>query len=244
MPKLEYLKARYGEVLTPEKWNEMIDKLQETREAGAVTYEGYVLRDLIPVKDLMLNLGIRSLRFLEVHAGYGYFAYGIYPPPPAVWYGGMVERSIWPETDMLLNLGFKNLRWKQVHSGYGYFTEGAWVKDNPVLTTADLPKMERIGFVTGYSAPDMADIFSPDLSAPFDGRVRTKIIGDRDFYAYIKWYPPGVAAAIIAALNAGATIPLNAWHEFDFTVMKDDYVNVRVSPVAVVTVAVFGILGA
>jgi len=75
----EYLKVKTGQVIRSSWANELIDSIQMVAEKGAVDYYGYVHKDLIPDRDLALNLGLENLRFREVHAGYGYFTYGIFP---------------------------------------------------------------------------------------------------------------------------------------------------------------------
>jgi len=96
---------------------------QLIKEKAPPFYGGVLKYDTYPETDLAINLGLSDLRFKQVHAGYGYFAYGVYPPPPAVWYGGVVKEDVYPETDLALNLGFSDLRFKQVHAGYGYFQQ-------------------------------------------------------------------------------------------------------------------------
>ncbi|RKX44972.1 MAG: hypothetical protein DRP27_05355 [Thermotogae bacterium] len=79
MPMFNYLKVKTGQVIRSSWANELIEAIQTVAERGAVDYYGYVRKDLIPETDLALNLGIENLRFKEVHAGYGYFTYGIFP---------------------------------------------------------------------------------------------------------------------------------------------------------------------
>ena len=60
-------------------------------------------------------------------------------------------------------------------------------------------------------------------------------------YVATKWIPAGTVEEIIGYLNARNSIPPESWHEFDFTVMKNDKINVRVYPGMTVTVFVYGL---
>ena len=53
----------------------VVEALDDLYYGGAVTYDGYVQKDLLPVEDLKLKLGDPNLKFKEVNAGYGYFTY-------------------------------------------------------------------------------------------------------------------------------------------------------------------------
>ena len=79
MPKFDYLKVTPGMVIRSSWANELVDAIETVSEYGAVSYEGYISKDLIPDADLAINLGLEDRRFKEVHAGYGYFTYGIFP---------------------------------------------------------------------------------------------------------------------------------------------------------------------
>jgi len=111
-------------------------------------------------------------------------------------------------------------------------------------TLIDEKKPKLLGLMVDYYAPEFIDIFESDLVVQGDGKVRIKITGDRDFYGYLKWIPAGLTQEVISLLNEGRLIPRNAWKEFDFTVMKNDKVNVRVSPSTKVTVAIYNIFEA
>ena len=181
MPMFDYLKVLPGQVIRSRWANDLVDAIQTVAEYGAVDYGGYVHSDLIPDVDLALNLGIQNLRFKEVHAGYGYFTYGIYP--------------------------------------------------HTIL----------LGIQQDYSATEMTNIFDPDLIILFDGIARVKALHEADFYAYLYWIPSATGSAILAALNEGKVIPASVWKEMDFTVSKDDKVNIQVKPGGKVTIAVYNI---
>jgi len=90
MPRYEDLLLRAGEPSIEAWYDRLVSHLTDIAERGAVTYGGYILRDLIPQIDLMLNLGMRTLRLLRVHTLYAYigyapFSYVTYPQPITRW---------------------------------------------------------------------------------------------------------------------------------------------------------------
>jgi len=90
LPTFEELRLRTGEPIVEDWYDKLVDAFVQITEYGAVTYDGYVRRSLIPVLDLALNLGINIYRFLQVHALYSYlsyavFAYQYYPQPVQRW---------------------------------------------------------------------------------------------------------------------------------------------------------------
>lgn len=132
-----------------------------------------------------------------------------------------------------------------IYSHTGYFSENVFVAGRPVIKDGDpvyiRSTLTLLGCAVNYEAPELVDIFSPDLIALFDGKVRTKINLGMDAYVYLKWNPKDVGVDILSTLNAKTAIPSNAWHEFDFTLKAEDKVNVRVSPSGKVTVFVYNI---
>ena len=101
------------------------------------------------------------------------------------------------------------------------------------------PKL--IGYQVDYVAPAMEDIFNPNLVAQFDGKVRVKVIGNNDFYTYMKFKPNVAPIEIIAWLNDGEPIKANTWKEMDFTVNKNDEINVKVFPTTKVSIFIYNI---
>jgi len=292
MPTLEDLKVKPGMLIRSSTWNKMVDWIENLKDLAAVTYEGYVRKDLIPDPDLAVKLGTVQARFLEVHAGHGYFAYDVFVAgkpvseivaAPGYWSGGYVYSDIIPEPDLAIKLGLASNRFLESHIGYGYFTYEVFIGDKKVLKDGDPvyiadfypeakssitqaiddsyvkqidQKLDEIlgyvstkgipsllGYQVSYDAPENTDIFDPDLVVNYDGRVRFKLTLASEAYVYTKWTPSGLATAIISSLNAGYGIPRDAWHEFDFTVMKGDKVNVRVIPGATITIFVYNIRG-
>ena len=85
------------------------------------------------------------------------------------------------------------------------------------------------------------DIFDEDILTEIDGIVRTKISANKDVYVLMKWIPNGTNTSIVFYLNDKTPIPANTWKELDFTVSKNDKVNVRIIPEANVVVFLFNI---
>ncbi len=79
MPKFDYLKVQPGQVIRSSWANDLVDAIEMVSEDGAVTYEGYILNNLIPEADLAINIGAETKRIKTIFAGYGYFTYGIFP---------------------------------------------------------------------------------------------------------------------------------------------------------------------
>lgn len=343
MPSFEDLILKKGQRIKEEWYHRLVRHLNELQAgiatASVVDYYGYAHSDIVPDQDLMLNLGRPGLRWLEVHAGYGYFAKvfaggkeltmweggyvykdiipvpdgaldlgkpdseflnvwakeghfsdklfvagkEVVPSAGGVWEGGYVYEDLIPYPDLALNCGLSNYRWLEVHGGYGYFEYDLTVGgkrvlkdgdpinindiyepakggiteainasyvydelkdiDDKLLDLLDSLKPYLVALQADYQAPDMADIFADDIVLNAKGRVRVKLVADANAYAYLAWTPSGSAVEVLGMLNAGNPIPANSWHEFDFTVNEGDKVNVKVSPGARVTVALYHIKG-
>jgi len=221
MPMFDHLKVRPGQVIRSSWANDLVDAIQMVAEYGAVDYYGYVHKDLIPDRDLALNLGLEDLRFKEVHAGYGYFSHDL----------RLQGKRVLKDEDPI-----------HIASFFDYAAQQ--VKDEIVNALTELgipPKPHRVGVKVNYYAPAMADLFDPDLVMNYDGKARFKLSGYEDFIAYIKHVPYGLAQEIVAALNSAMPIEGRTWAEFDFTVNQNDKVNVKVYPSTTVTVIVYNI---
>ena len=237
MPMFDHLKVRPGQVIRSSWANDLVDAIQIVAEYGAVDYYGYVHEDLIPDRDLALNLGLEDLRFKEVHAGYGYFDYVTKTNEVLANEGHFT-------TDLTLQ-GKRVLKDEDpIHIASFFDYAAQQVKDEIVNALTELgipPKPHRVGVKVAYYAPAMADLFDPDLVMNYDGRARVKLSGYENFVAYLKHRAYDVAQDIIATLNSANPIEANAWAEFDFTVNKNDKVNVKVFPSTTVTVIVYNI---
>jgi len=221
MPMFDHLKVRPGQVIRSSWANELIDAIQTVAEYGAVDYYGYVHSDLIPDRDLALNLGINDLRFKEAHVGTGYFSYD-------VWIQG--KKALKDEDPIHIASLFEYAK--------------SQVEDAVVNALAEAripPKPIRAGIKVAYYAPAMVDIFDPDLIMNFDGKARFKLSGYEDFWAYVKHRAYDIPIEILAVLNSGNPIEKGSWAEFDFTVNQNDRINVRVFPSTTVTVIVYNI---
>ena len=82
MPTREDIEELYlptGRVITEEWYSKLTEVLHEFKDeidgiTPVISY-GYARGDIIPDLDLALNLGLKTLRFKQIHAGWGYFTY-------------------------------------------------------------------------------------------------------------------------------------------------------------------------
>ena len=224
-----------GKIIRSSWGAEVVTLLENALYNAAVDYSGYVHRSLTPEADLALNLGARLYRFHSMYSGYGEFSYGLTVQGRAVLKDGdpiFIEDIYSPARQAIT---------QSINDSYVY---SKLVDIEQQLITLQLVAAPtRLGLVVNQAVPADTDIFPADLPVVKDGKVRVKAAPSDDVYMYLKWLPKGEAAAVVAALNLGAALKAGAWHEFDFTVNRDDYVNVRVSPGTTLTLAVFNIGG-
>lgn len=233
MPDIEELRLRTGQLVTEDWYDLLVDYLEELGYGGVITAYGYVMKDLIPALDLCIKLGIPIRRFLEVHAGYGYFS-------SAVWIQG---KAVLKDGDPITVEDIGTAARQKITDAFDYSKVTTYTQQiHPDLLLL-IQKLQpiRSGYSLNYSAPDMKDCFASDLIAVYDGRFRFKFVAGYNVYAYIKHTVAGQATAVVAALNAGAVIPIGCWHEFDFTVNKNDSANFRITPSTTVSVIVYNI---
>jgi len=81
---IEYLYLPTGRVITEEWYSKLTEVLHEFKDeidgiTPVISY-GYVRGDVLPELDLALNLGLKTLRFKEIWAGWGYFTYHLQSP--------------------------------------------------------------------------------------------------------------------------------------------------------------------
>jgi len=87
MPTREDIEELYlptGRVITEEWYSKLTEVLHEFKDeidgiTPVISY-GYIRGDIIPDLDLALNLGLKTLRFKQIHTGYGYFTYHLQSP--------------------------------------------------------------------------------------------------------------------------------------------------------------------
>ena len=162
---------------------------------------------------------------------------------------GYAHKDIIPEQDLALNLGIDTRKFKKINCGYGEFAYSVKVQGKEVLKDGDPITISEdkttepylLGKVWGQAVADYADVFASDLLVQKSGRVRVKLSASADVVAYFKHKPYDETAAVIAALNAGASIKANTWFEQELAVMQNDYVNVRVSPGATLNLMLLNI---
>lgn len=233
MPTYEELRLRTGQVIAEDWYDTLIYVLEDITERGAVSYEGYVHKDLIPDTDLLFNLGIPTSRFKEIHMGYGYASYGFY----------VEGKPVLKDGDPISIYNIEDLAKTKITEAINdsYITDYTQPLHSDLLNIKSLFEPNLIGKLINFSASALTDLFTPDLTISKSGRARLKFTLSTDAYAYVKWTPSGEAVSILSLLNAGVQIPANAWHEFDFTVMENDKINVQVDRTLTITIAVYNI---
>jgi len=221
MPDISELRLRTGQLVTEDWYDALVDFLELLGYGGAISAYGYVTKDLVAIQDLLINLGIPLRRFKELWAGYGYFSYDLFVQ------GMRVIKDGDPITVSDL--------------GTSAVTKITSAVDGSTVVKGSQLRPALSGYKINYSAPDMGDIFSPALTMLLDGRARFKFVVSYNVYAYTKHRLVGQATDVIASLNAGAIIPVGAWHEFDFTVLQNDQVNARITPATTISIIVYNI---
>ncbi len=201
MPYLDHLKVKPLSVIRSSTWNELVGVVEDIGYEGGVDVYGYAHKDIIPERDLALNLGLNIKRFLKVNCGYGDFSYSV------------------------------KVQGKEV------------LKDGDPITVSEdkTTEPQLLGKVWGQAVGDYVDVFGSDLMVQRSGRVRVKLSASTDVAVYLKHKPYDEAAAVIAALNAGATIKANTWFEQELAVMQNDYINIRISPGATLNLMVLNV---
>jgi len=255
MPYLDELRERLrlegGDVIMEDWYDDLVSYLEKIEKEGAIDYSGYIHGDLIPDKDALFSVGVHNFRLKQVCSVHGYFSY------------------VKSDSFILHNLQTDEVTAKDVNAERGNFSEDLRLQGKKVLKDEDpihiasfyeyaksqieqavrvallnlgIPaKPKLIGYQVDYHAPAMADIFTTNLVVQDSGRVRVKIIGDLDFYGYLKHKASGVSTEVLGLLNAGKPIPKGSWHEFDFTVVENDEINVRVAPSTTITIFIYNI---
>lgn len=233
MPMLDDLRLRTGQLATEDWYENLVDYLEQIGYGGIISAYGYVVGDLIPIADLLLNLGIPLKQIKEVHAGYVYAKGNIWID------GKVVIKDGDPVSVSDLGADAQDKIRQAINSSY---ESGYTAPLHPdILNLIGALKPTLSGYKESYSAPDMGDCFAADLVATLDGRFRFKFVSDTYVYAYVKHQPLGFASSVIAALNSGNMIPSNTWNEFDLTTMIGDKANFRITPNAIVSIMIYNI---
>jgi len=241
MPTIEDLRLITGQLVTEDWYDLLVDYLEQLSYGGVISVYGYVVADLIPIADLLINLGIPLKQFLAVHAGYGYFSGGVWVDGhPVIKDGDPITVS---------DLGTSAVtKITQAVDASGYIStylpriSGYEAPLHPdLLNLLGALKPVLLGYQISYSAPDNADCFGSDLVALYDGRFRFKFVANAYVYAYAKHQPLVAGSAIIAALNSGAQIPTATWNELDLTSMIGDKANFRITPSTTLSILIYNI---
>jgi hypothetical protein len=214
-----------------------VEQLIEEKAVPTYWYGGVVTSDIYPDTDLMLNIGYADKRFKEMHMGYGYADYGMY----------VAGKPVLKDGDPISISDIQDLAKTKITSAINESYVTSYTSplhsdlQNIYNTLLNAGKPFLITTLINTSVSPLTDIFPSDLPISLAGRVRFKFTLNADAYTYVKWLPYGSTSAILSLLNAGDAIPANAWHEFDFTVNKDDKVNFQVDRSLTITIAVYNI---
>ena len=227
----ESLRLEGGDVIMEDWYDDLVSYLEKIEKEGAVDYEGVIHKDLIPDTNDKYVIGSPDKKIKEIHvsdveaenvnANVGNFSDNVY----------VQGKRVLKDEDPIHIASFFDYAKSQVEQA---------IQD--ALLNLGIPaKPHLLGYKVDYVAPAMADIFPHNLNVQFDGRVRIKVMGDKDFYAYMKFKPNVAPIEIIAWLNEGKPIKAKTWKEMDFTVNKDDEVNVKVAPTTKITILIYNI---
>ena len=227
----ESLRLEGGDVIMEDWYDDLVTYLEDIEKHGGVDYEGIIHKDLIPDQDGVICIGSDDKKLKEVNtktldaenvnAEVGNFSDNVY----------VQGKRVLKDEDPIHIASFFDYAKSQVEQA---------IKD-ALLNLGIPPKPHLLGYQVDYYAPAMADIFPQDLNIQFDGKVRIKVVGNVDFYAYMKFKPNVAPIVIIAWLNDGKPIKANTWKEMDFTVNKNDKVNVKVVPTTKITILIYNI---
>jgi len=110
-----------------------------------------------------------------------------------------------------------------------------------LLLLNERKKIKLLASVLRYYVLSDTDVFDNDITVDRNGRVRFKLLLEQGGFVKVKWTPSGATSSVIGYLNSANEIPANSWYEFDFTVMENDKVNVRVIPAQNVTIFIYGL---
>jgi len=227
----ESLRLEGGDVITEDWYDDLITYLEKIEKGSAVDYEGVIHKNLIPDANDKYVIGSPDKKIKEIHvsdvkaenvsANVGNFSNNVY----------VQGKKVIKDEDPIKISEFFDYAKSQIEQA---------VRD-ALLNLGIPPKPHLLGYKVDYYAPAMADIFLHNLNVQFDGRVRVKVVGNKDFYTYMKFKPNVAPIEIIAWLNEGKPIKANTWKEMDFTVNKDDEVNVKVAPTTRITILIYNI---
>ena len=227
----ESLRLEGGDVIMEDWYDDLVKYLEDIEKHGGVDYEGIIHKDLIPDQDAVRSIGSDDKRVKElnavsvdtenVNAKVGNFSDNVY----------VQGKRVLKDEDPIHIASFFDYAKSQVEQA---------VRD--ALLNLGIPaKPHLLGYKVDYYAPAMADVFLHNLNVQFDGKVRVKVVGDKDFYSYMKFKPNVAPIEILAWLNDGQSIKANTWKEMDFTVNKGDEVNVKVAPTTKITILIYNI---
>lgn len=273
MPMLDELRLKTGQLVTEDWFTKLVDYLEQLGYGGIISIYGYVMRDLVPVEDLLINLGIPLRNFKELHVGSAYIKDAGFIAGKAILKDGdpitvtdlgssaqsKIQTAVSGGLDASTDIETIKTKVTSIDSSTSGIKSDTAKLDISLSTHKQgiVDKLDSIddkldafpyvfkpillGSVIEAQKDEGADVFPSDLILQFAGRARFKMTFHHNVYAYVKHRASGSTIDVISLLNGGDTIPFNAWHEFDFTVMNNDRVNLRISPSTTVTVFVYNI---
>lgn len=269
MPCLEELRLGTGQLITEDWIDDLIDYLCELGYGGVVSVYGYVMKDLVPYVDLALNVGIPLKRFLEVHAGYVYASGNMWINGKVVLKDGdcitigdiedtaktKISQAVGSGLDASVdieaikgsvakldtNLSGVEADIEQIHTDLGTLED-----DQEATTTAIESLLARFkpsveGLIWNVFKTGGVKLFGSNLVMSEDGRARVKIESSYYVYTSLIHKATGESVEIEALLNAGASLNPASWYEFDFTVMQNDELNLKIDKSSTITVIVYNI---
>jgi len=263
MPTLEDLRLRTGQLITEDWFDALVDYLEQIGYGEVISVYGYVMKDLVPIQDLLLNLGIPLKRFKELHVGSciikdsatidGKNVIKDGDPLTISDFGATAEADIKNnvrdgvdassdietiKSNIASILAKLNVN---LDTRGSETTLGQRSSETTLLALKNLFIPVRVGIVWESAVSAMTDLFSPDITVASAGRIRWKVKVGTYSYLYCKHKGEGQGTNVYALLNAGVQVPPSAWHEWDFTVIASDTVNLQVSEGTVVTVVAYNI---
>jgi len=247
MPYLDYLKPKSGEVIRTSWGREVVEWIERIGFNGAIDYYGYVHKSLIPDTDLIFNLGDEGLRFLNAYVGYGYFTYDVFIQGKRALKDGdpIYIADLYPEAIDSITQAIDNAK-VTAYASYEYdmlMNIHSKLLDIEALITQiiDMKKPSLLAKTINQSVSALSKVFTNDIIAQMDGKLKIGVLSDKDVYLYTTWIPAGETTELTMLICNGELIKANVWKECERTINKDDKINIKVDKDATVTVFIWNV---